>query len=434
MTWLGWESLGGTLISAPSVSSWGSGRLDTFVRGTDSALWHKWHQGGWSGWESLGGILTSEPSAVSWGNGRIDVFVRGTDSALWHKWYENGWSGWESLGGVLTSGPGVCSWASGRLDVFVRGTDSALWHKWYQGGWSGWESLGGTLTSSPAAVSWSNGRIDVFVAGTDSALWHRWYENGWSGWESLGGVLTSAPAVSSWGPGRLDVFVAGTDSAMWHKWYQGGWSGWESLGGVLTTAPAAVSWGPNRIDTFVSGTDSAMWHKWWAHVPTVRLHAKVLTAPNVPVATAVQRMREVYASCGIAVQHVTTENLNLPALNDVDVGQCLLGQTTAEQNQLFGNRNNVGANDVVVYFVRSTVPPFNGCASHPAGRPGAVVVQGATQWTLGHEIGHVLGLRHVNDNNRLMTGNGTANITNPPPDLVAAECTTMHNSPLTPDI
>ena len=388
----------------------------------------------WLGWESLGGTLTSAPAVSSWASGRLDTFVRGTDSALWHKWFAGGWSGWERLGGVLTSGPAVCSWASGRLDVFVRGTDSALWHKWFAGGWSGWESLGGTLTSSPAAVSWSNGRIDVFAAGTNSALWHKWFQGGWSGWENLGGVLTSAPAVSSWGPGRLDVFVAGTDSAMHHKWFQGGWSGWESLGGVLTTAPGAVSWGPNRIDTFVAGTDSAMHHKWWSNVPTVRLHTKVLTAPNVAVNTAIQRMRDVYATRGIAVVHASNETLNLPALNDVDVGECRRGQTTAEQNQLFANRNNAGANDVVVYFVRSTVPPFNGCAAHPAGRPGAVVAQGATQWTLGHEVGHVLDLNHVDNNDRLMTGNGTGNITNPPPDLVASEGSTMLASAFTQDI
>jgi hypothetical protein len=88
----------------------------------------------------------------------------------------------------------------------------------------------------------------------------------------------------------------------------------------------------------------------------------------------------------------------------------------------------------VVYFVRSTVPPFNGCAAHPAGKPGAAVVQTATQWTFGHEVGHVLGLFHVNKNDRLMTGNGTANITNPPPDLVAAEMTTMTNSALTANV
>jgi hypothetical protein len=50
-----------------------------------------------------------------------------------------------------------------------------------------------------------------------------------------------------------------------------------------------------------------------------------------------------------------------------------MGSVTLEQTQLFANRNNVGPNQVVVYFVRSTVPPFNGCAAHPDGTPGAVV-------------------------------------------------------------
>jgi hypothetical protein len=167
---------------------------------------------------------------------------------------------------------------------------------------------------------------------------------------------------------------------------------------------------------------------------TVRLHVKILTAPNVGVATAVRRMEEVYANVGIYVQHLSSENLDLPDLNDVDVGECRLGQTTAEQDQLFTNRNNAAADDVVVYFVRSTVPPFNGCAAHPAGIPAAVVAQGATQWTTAHEVGHVLDLRHVNDNDRLMTGNGTANITNPPPDLVSTEITTMLNNAFTQDL
>jgi len=86
--WSNWESLGGVLSSAPDVCSWGPGRLDGFVRGTDNALYHKWYDGRWSDWESLGGVLTSDPSAVSWGSGRIDVFVRGSDNALYHKWYD----------------------------------------------------------------------------------------------------------------------------------------------------------------------------------------------------------------------------------------------------------------------------------------------------------------------------------------------------------
>ena len=160
----------------------------------------------------------------------------------------------------------------------------------------------------------------------------------------------------------------------------------------------------------------------------VRLHVKILTTPNISIENMVVSMQQVYESVGLRVHRVSTENLNLPTLNDVDVGACTLGSVTAEQTQLFSNRNNAGPNDVVAYFVRSTVPPYNGCASHPAGRPGAVVAQGATTWTLAHEIGHVLGLFHVNNNDRLMTGNGTANITNPPPNLISTEVNTMRKS------
>jgi len=165
----------------------------------------------------------------------------------------------------------------------------------------------------------------------------------------------------------------------------------------------------------------------------VRLHTKVVRQPaNFTIQQMVDAMKQVYASVGIGVEHATTETLNLPdTFLDIDVGSCTLGSTTTEQNQLFANRNNAGGTDVVVYFVRSTVPPSNGCATHPVDRPSAVVASGATQWTLAHEVGHVLDLRHVDDNNRLMTGNGTGQITNPPPDLVASEASTMQTSPAT---
>jgi hypothetical protein len=86
---------------------------------------------------------------------------------------------------------------------------------------------------------------------------------------------------------------------------------------------------------------------------------------------------------------------------------------------------------VAVYFVRSTIDPLNGCASHPPGQPGVVITSGASQWTMAHEIGHVLLLTHVSDMDRLMTGAGTFGITNPPPDLIASEIATMNSSSLT---
>ena len=195
--------------------------------------------------------------------------------------------------------------------------------------------------------------------------------------------------------------------------------------------------GPGTVDAgYPAPITNWGWPRGFADAPgpTVRLHAKILTAPNVSVTTAVQRMQDVYGAAGINVQLASTENLNLPNLNDVDVGECRRGQTTDEQDDLFANRNNVGTNDIAAYFVRSTVPPFNGCAAFTAGRPSLVVAQGATQWTLAHEVGHVLTLNHVNDNDRLMTGNGTANITNPPPNLIGSEIATMLASTLSQNL
>jgi hypothetical protein len=93
--WSGWEDLGGTLTAGPAAASWAANRLDCFAKGGDNALWYRWidtsvvhnHAGTWSGWHQLGGIFDNEPGAVSWGTGRIDVFVRGTDNHMWHRWF-----------------------------------------------------------------------------------------------------------------------------------------------------------------------------------------------------------------------------------------------------------------------------------------------------------------------------------------------------------
>jgi hypothetical protein len=67
-----------------------------------------------------------------------------------------------------------------------------------------------------------------------------------------------------------------------------------------------------------------------------------------------QNTRGVYATCNVDVQWASEEVLNLPALTIVDVNGCFIGQTTSEQNQLFNNRNFVGPNEMVIYFVQAT--------------------------------------------------------------------------------
>lgn len=231
-----------------------------------------------------------------------------------------------------------------------------------------------------------------------------------------------------WTPGTGAHEVHGAIRALWAS------MGWErSFLGYPTSDELTTEDATGRYSEFQHG--SIYWSAATGALAcrqTVRLHVKCLTAPTrFSINQMISSMRQTYATAQIGVRYVSFETLNLPALNDIDVGGCTMGTTTAEQVQLFANRNSAGANDVVAYFVRSTQPPYNGCAAFPAGRPGAVIASGASVWTLGHEIGHVLGLSHVNDNNRLMTGNGTDLITNPPPDLIASESATMIASSFT---
>jgi Astacin (Peptidase family M12A)/Repeat of unknown function (DUF346) len=274
------SSLGGGIVGAPAVVSWGGWNSDyraVFVRGGDNALWYKERltssEASWTEWKSLGGYITSDPAAVSWGLNRIDVFVRGGDNQLYHKWlsgdFELNWSDWESLGGILNGAPAVSSRGYKRLDLFIRGNNDQLYHKyfngngWFSDGWSGWENQGGQISSAPASVSWSSDRIDIFAKGLDDSLVHKWWDSGtWYDWESLGGYLQSGPTVASWGVNRLDVLVS-TGGTIFHKIFDGQWRGWNVIEGYTTDDPEAIAVGPNKLDIFIRGWDGAVYHKWW---------------------------------------------------------------------------------------------------------------------------------------------------------------------------
>ena len=292
-----WVSLGGGLTSAPAICSWGAFRRDVFARGEDNALWHKWFKFfpdrnvfAWSEWESLGGALTSPPAAVSWGEGRIDVFVRGTDRALWHRWFTGGdWSRWESLGGVLNFGPAVSSWGSRRLDVFARGTDNTIFQRTFDRGWGDWTSIAEAETTvglpGIAAVSSAPGKIDLFAWGATHVnnqgvainfLLHKSYRNGWKNSHRIGlgsapPSLTTSLAVAAWREDRLDWFMRGADNALEHSAGVVSDSGLgvtfppRSRGGFLTSGPAAVALtsgfeGIGIIEVVVRGADNALWN------------------------------------------------------------------------------------------------------------------------------------------------------------------------------
>jgi hypothetical protein len=150
-------------------------------------------------------------------------------------------------------------------------------------------------------------------------------------------------------------------------------------------------------------------------------------APNI--ARDIQVANQVYNPHGIEFFEIGRDTNDAPALLDLDQPTCFGGQTpTAEEDHLYNLERDHARSDIIVYYVRSTNMGVRGCAAHPADRPGSVVTDSETQYTMAHEIGHVLGLAHVNDTTNLMHGGGTANITQHPPNLSNNQVNTILTS------
>jgi|SRR5215204_367848 len=137
----------------------------------------------------------------------------------------------------------------------------------------------------------------------------------------------------------------------------------------------------------------------------VTIHIKICSSTSwtftstVPIDQMIFSMRLVFRNANVAVIIKSRENLTLTDI-DIDVGACT-GTVTSDVTTLFANRNFVGTNEIVAYFVRAVLnmgtASWNGCATHPSGKPGVTVDDGASRWTLVHEIGHVLDNPHIED-------------------------------------
>jgi hypothetical protein len=187
-------------------------------------------------------------------------------------------------------------------------------------------------------------------------------------------------------------------------------------------------------------TQNQGWNRTWQIIPGVyapslgiRVHVKILQDPTISIMTMINAMRQVYALAGVRVIVGSRETIDPafhPGLLDVDVGDCktILGgvygdDITGDQRELFRLRNGARDKDIVLYFVASITTTdtdsgeADGCGKYPVGRPGAVIAKSASEWSVAHEVGHVLGLRHTDDNRDLMFEEGTKKIINLPPNL-----------------
>jgi hypothetical protein len=198
--------------------------------------------------------------------------------------------------------------------------------------------------------------------------------------------------------------------------------------------------------------DSVALFRWWNPGEcrqSITIHFKSL----LPINNVIRNfwidefsvMAQLFIEGGIYVRLGTIEDLSnnmaLQPLRNLNVANCILGFPTPDIINLFANRNNANANDVVVYLVNSLINvniPANlgGCATFPVGMPGCVIVQTGFRWITAHEVGHVLGLTHVcrqpcapgRSDSLMFPG---AAWTNLPPDISNSELQIMLNSVLT---
>lgn len=264
--WSQWSSLGTSpdmagFISSLAVRVNADGRLEVFTisQYLGGPLWHIWQLapgGSWSNWESLGTPLNNGNilyTAVGENaDGRVEVFIIGSDTSLWHIWQlgeGSGWGKWTSLGtppdvNNLATNCSVRKNDDGRMEVFVTsyGPTNALWHIWQLtpgGGWSAWTSLGAPpslqIQSAPAVRKNKDGHLEAFATDTNGALWHIWQvvpEGNWGNWFSLETPSDvtfysyAPPSVAENDDGRLEAFLTGSDGALWHAWQVAAGGNW----------------------------------------------------------------------------------------------------------------------------------------------------------------------------------------------------------------
>ena len=458
--------------------------LDVFWIGPDGGVGSTWWDAGANNgrWNTPfpiappGAAQGGAISAVARNPQHLDVFWIGPDGGVGSTWWDAGANNgrWNTPFPIAPPGAAQGGAISAvarmpeHLDVFWVGPDGGIGSTWWSsaannGRWNNPFPIappGAAQGGAVSAVARMPEHLDVFWVGPDGGIGSTWWSSAANNgrWNNPFPIAppgaARAGAVSAVARMRehLDVFWVGPDGGIGSTWWSsaannGRWNNPFPIappGAAQGGAVTAVARMPEHLDVFWVGPDGGIGSTWWHEGQRVRLFLKVLIDPTTfTIDDMVAAMRQVYSSVEIDVDIVGTERLDLPALNDVDVGTCSGGTITEEQKQLFANRNGMGANDLAIYFVRSTIQPFNGCANHPAGQPGAVVVSTASQWTLAHEVGHVLALDHVDDPappsadapaaqlDRLMTGRGTFKITNAPPDLHQGERETMFESSYT---
>ena len=359
--WANWFNVSGgaaALGSPITVVARNPNHLDLFVTGTDGGIYSSLvgcerRLGHWFNVSGGRAALGSKVTAIARNPNHLDLFVTGTDGRIYSCWWDQS-GGWAA---GSTSPAARRRWArrSPRSHAIrtisicsLPAPTAASIPRWWDqsGGWAAWFNVSGgaaALRSPITAVARNPNHLDLFVTGTDGRIYSSWWDQsgGWAAWFNVSGgaaALASEITAIARNPNHLDLFVTGTDGRIYSTWWDasGGWANWFNVSGgaaALTSPITPIARFPT-ISTCSSPAPMA------ASIPPggtsprqLRVHVKVLSEPTtVARAQMIQSMRDVYAGVGIDVVIASEETLNLPALNDLDVGTCVMGSTTAEQN------------------------------------------------------------------------------------------------------
>jgi hypothetical protein len=128
--------LGGPVTSTPVGVSYATGCFALFAQLPGQKLGYKFFESSpWSRWETLDGTITSAPAALGVLSDRVDLVARNAEGTLMYRYWDPfargnvAWSPWTTIPVACEMDPALAPSVSGlavELDIFVRGTTGLL--------------------------------------------------------------------------------------------------------------------------------------------------------------------------------------------------------------------------------------------------------------------------------------------------------------------
>lgn len=155
----------------------------------------------------------------------------------------------------------------------------------------------------------------------------------------------------------------------------------------------------------------------------IPIHIRTLALPKFNYNKSIEFAEKLYGSIGVYFDIQSGLCMALSKANSVKLavidGTCKWDQNNSEQDDLYKLAGLSRSDGVIAFIVGGIKQPsgsgLNGCAGHEPDKPAFVVSANASNFTLAHELGHVLlGPKyspvHTTSMSNIMFGGGTSKI------------------------